>query len=67
LFHVIHSKAQSGGVVGELALVNDVAHTVKKPIAGHAVEASARPPGRFGNLDTLKTVLTFQHETAKIG
>ena len=42
LFHVIPSPGQGRGVVGEIALVNYIAHPVKKPIAGHADQPSAR-------------------------
>src|SRR4051812_42605644 len=41
-FHVIPSPGQGRGVVGEIALVNDIAHPVEKPIAGHADQPSAR-------------------------
>jgi hypothetical protein len=41
-FHVIPSPGQGRGVVDEIALVNDIAHPVEKPIAGHADQRSAR-------------------------
>jgi hypothetical protein len=44
-FHVIPSPGQGLGVVGEIALVNDIAHPIEKPIAGHADQPSS-PPAR---------------------
>jgi hypothetical protein len=53
-------------VVGEIALVNDIAHPIEKPIAGHADQPSS-PPARAIQLSAPGRALVAEEDDPVAG